>query len=153
MTVAEILDFTLKGKKRLRIVETGGCRDTLDITRWMAWNVGSSFDSVSLDSARQEELHHQLEELGLARFCTFRTTFPKKYLADQSWIDVIFLNGGSLSNTLDEFLLAVSAGTSVVILRNYSTEAALAIASAKNLGWLMEAESEPFIVLRRPYNK
>lgn len=155
MTATEILDFTLQGQKRLRIVETGANRDTLAIAKWVRWNVASDFDSVSLNAEAQFRAHQDLEISSVARYCTFHTAFPKSWLANQSWIDVAFLNASGptpLDEILEEFLICVSAGASTIILRNYSTEAAQAISSAKALGWSLEVQ-EPYLILRRPSTK
>lgn len=137
---------------KMSIVETGSV-STIDIARWVGYGKNCEFvkfDSVDMNSNRQLELHKELEKLDLAKYATFRTAFPNQYLAMRRWIDVAFLHSKDLHTTLEEFSLALSAGVRVVVFQDFQTRSAFAIRKGQDLGWKLDADAEPYLVLRRP---
>jgi hypothetical protein len=145
-TVSELLDSV--GKTPLRIVECG-FRDTLHIARWVCGFPESMFDSVLMNSRVQEITHQELEKESLAKFCTFRTQSPAKFLSSCSWVDVIFLDSDDLQTGLEEFCIGISTGASLIVMREFQTQAALAVRKAQHLGWSFTTSGN-FNILRRP---
>jgi len=120
----------------LRIVETGN-ENTLDIAKFVSTIPSSkvTFDTVDLDSNKQEAVHKTLEQFGIAKYCTFHTQSHKKFLNDLSWVDVAFLHPENLSEGLEEFQLAASTGARIIVIMDYSTRAAGAVKQAERFGW------------------
>lgn len=120
----------------LRIVETGN-ENTLGIAQFVS-NLSqnkATFDTVDLDSNKQESVHKTLEQHEVAKFCTFHTQSHKKFLNDLNWVDVAFLHPENLQEGLEEFQLAASAGARIIVMMDYQTRAAGAIKQAERFGW------------------
>ena len=159
---AELLDSVYQDRP-IRIVETGCMRDlsttsehsdgwsTLWIARWVRKHAGCTFDSVDLNINAIELAHTALEAEGLAQYCEFHLQDSLKYLGSQSWLDVAYLDScDGLEHGKEEFRLAASAGASLIIMDDFSTKAALAVAEAKKLGWDGSVAANRYSVLRRP---
>lgn len=154
------LDSVYKDRP-IRIVETGCMRDlstiseygdgwsTLYICRWLAKHSDCTFDSVDLNANAIELAHMALEAENLAKYCTFHLQDSLKYLAAQSWIDFAFLDScDGLQHGLDEFRLAASAGTKLIIMDDVQTKAMWAVKEARELGWNVSFEDR-YAVIRR----
>lgn len=147
-SVNQILDSTYPPKTLpLRIVETG-VRSTRQIAKWISDHQECKFESIDLDGKLQEATHLELEIDGTARYCTFHTQSPNKFLSAATWIDVVFLNPSDLQSGEEEFSLAISAGARSVIMSDYQARAAKAIIKARKLGWKY-TQVEDYLVLRR----
>lgn len=148
--------------KPLKIVETGCMRDlalsaewgdgwsTLYIARWVSKHPGCEFHTVDLSANSIDLAHAALEAEGLAQYCAFHLQDSIKFLNAQTWIDFAFLDScDGLQHGLDEFRLAASAGTRLIVMDDYQTKAALAVKEAKNLGWNVSF-ADRYSVFRRP---
>jgi predicted O-methyltransferase YrrM len=146
----------------LKIIETGCLRDlgttsefsdgwsTLWIARWAKEHEGTEFHSVDLSIAAIELAHMALEAEDLAAYCQFHCQDSLKYLASQTWVDFCFLDScDGLQHGLDEFRLAASAGSQLVVMDDYATKAAWAVREAKQLNWEYCC-IDRYSVLRRP---
>jgi len=145
--VKDILDSL--ESDRLKIVETG-CAYTKDIALWVSKHPESHFTSADLNSDLQYETHSILEEYGTARYCTFLTQDHYQLLSKQTWVDAAFLHPIDLQSGLHEFLLAVSTGARVVVIKDYQSRAGWAIKRAKEIGWRFEYYDGDMNILRRP---
>lgn len=132
----------------LRIIETG-CADTKDIAVWCSHNDRATFITADLDSNTQAKIHKELEELNVAKFYTIKTQDHMKFLTEQTWIDVAFLNPENLQSGLNEFHLALSAGARLVVVRGYQSKGALAVQQARRFGWSVQHAGD-YSVLVRP---
>ena len=134
--------------KPLKIIETGCMRDltpnsefsdgwsTLYIARWIKNHKGCEFHSVDLDINALDLAHLALEVEGLAQYCEFHCQDSIKYLSNITWADFIFLDScDGLQHGLDEFRLAASTGARIILMDDYQTKAAWAVAEGKKLGW------------------
>lgn len=159
---AGLLDSVYEGRP-IRIVETGCMRDlsttsetsdgwsTLYIARWVKEHPDCIFDSVDLNIGAIELAHTALEAEGLAKYCNFHLQDSIKYLSSQTWIDIAYLDScDGLEHGLAEFRLAASTGASLIILDDFSTKAATAVAEARKLGWHGDVAANRYSVLRRP---
>jgi hypothetical protein len=124
-------------KAELSIVETG-CVHTRNIAAWVRDHPDSKFVCVDLNFSHLLETHRQLEKDNTARYCTFLTQEPLKWLVKATWLDVAFLNPDNLLSGLNEFNLAMSAGARLIVLSDYQSSGAWAIRDAKKLGWEFE---------------
>lgn len=149
-TVHTILNDTLARHKlpMLHIVSTG-CEDVCNIALWVKDHDNATFETADLNGALQESYHKELEEFDAAQYCTFRTQDHKKFLTGLSWIDVAFLNADGLQEGLQEFQLAVSAGARVVVMKNFQTNAAIAVRQAQRYGWAVKSYQDYTILLRQ----
>lgn len=145
MQVKDILDSL--ESDRIKIVETG-CTFTRDIALWVSKHPESHFINADLNSEFQYEVHSILEEYGTARYCTFLTQDHYQLLSKQTWVDIAFLQPVDLQSGLQEFLLAVSTGARVVVMRDFQSRAGWAIRRAKELGWRFEYDGD-LNILRR----
>lgn len=156
------LDSIYEGRP-LKIVETGCMRDlavaaewgdgwsTLYIARWVSKHPECVFHTVDLNSNSIDLAHMALEAEALAKFCSFHLQDSIKFLGNQTWIDFAFLDScDGLQHGLDEFRLAVSAGTKLIVMDDYQTKAAWAVQEAKKLGWLVN-QVDRYSLLRRPH--
>lgn len=148
--------------KPLKIVETGCMRDlalsaewgdgwsTLYIARWVSKHPECEFHTVDLSANSIDLAHAALEAEELAQYCAFHLQDSIKFLNAQTWIDFAFLDScDGLQHGLDEFRLAASAGTRLIVMDDYQTKAALAVKEAKNLGWNVSF-ADRYSVFRRP---
>jgi hypothetical protein len=140
------------------IVETG-CASTVGIAKWVRDNtydfetkegVYASFTSLSLDGNLQVAMHAELESRGLARYCTFLTQAPSKYIGKVSWVSAAFLHPDSLREGVEQFELAASAGAELIAILDYSTRAALAVTKAREWGWTFNSQGRYSVLTRRP---
>ena len=158
----KFLDSIYEGKP-LKIIETGCMRDlalsaewgdgwsTVYIARWVKQHPESDFHTVDLSANSIELAHAALEAEGLARFCTFHLQDSLKFLSGVSFADFCFLDScDGLQHGLDEFRLAVSTGARLIVMDDFSTKAAWAVKSAKELGWGVQF-ADRYSVLRRPH--
>lgn len=155
------LDSIYEGKS-LKIIETGCMRDltyrsefddgwsTLYIARWVAKHPECEFHSVDLNINSVDIGHAALEAEGLAKYCNFHVQDSIRYLGQLTWVDFAFLDScDGLQHGLDEFRLALSAGAKLIVMDDYQTKAAWAVAEGKKLGWNVEQVSR-YSVFRRP---
>lgn len=130
--------------------EYGDGWSTPAIARWVKAHPDCEFHSCDLSANAIELAHMALEAEGLAKYCTFHLQDSLKYLAAQSWVDFAFLDScDGLQHGLDEFRLAVSAGSRMIVMDDFSTKACWATKEAKELGWHVSFEGR-YSVLRRP---
>jgi hypothetical protein len=153
--ITNILDRLDKKERRaLIIVETDndlyGSTATQTVARWISQTSPSScFYSVGMNGAAQEKQHRVLEALDLSVYCTFRTVMASKYLNDLSWIDLAILHPDDLAEGVEQFSLSMSAGASVVLIRDYQHAGAKAVERAKKLGWHVNYEGDYSILERQ----
>lgn len=147
-SVEQILNFAAKNiPLPIKVLETGTF-STRRIASWMAGYPDSKFDSIDLDGRLQEAIHTELECDGTAKYCTFHTQAPTKFLAAATWADVCFLYPSDLSAGEQEFSLAISTGARIVVLTDYQRRSASACNKGRALGWKQE-QVEDYIVLSR----
>jgi predicted O-methyltransferase YrrM len=162
MLFHKFLDSVYEGKP-LVIIETGCMRDlalaaewgdgwsTLRIAQWVAKHPECDFHTVDLSANAIDLAHNALEAEGVAQFCAFHLQDSIRFLNAQTWIDFAFLDScDGLQHGLDEFRLAVSAGSKLIVMDDYQTKAAWAVQEAKKLGWHVE-QVDRYSVLRRPH--
>lgn len=130
------------------IIETGAF-STRKIAKWVEKNNRSKFESIDLDGRLQAAVHKELECEGTAKYCTFHTQYPSKYLANLTWVDCAFLHPPDLQRGEEEFSLVISAGARIVAIDDYQVRAASAVNLAKKLGWEVK-QVEDYFVLSRP---
>jgi len=147
--------------KPLKIVEAGCMRDlalsadwgdgwaTLRIAQGVSKHTDCEFHTVDLSVNSIDLAHAALEAEGVAKFCTFHLQDSIKFLNSQTWIDFAFLDScDGLQHGLDEFRLAMSAGARMIVMDDFQTKAAWAIAEAKKLGWTYQQVDRYSVLLR-----
>lgn len=145
----EVLNDAVKDAKTFHIAETGNTF-TRSIAKWIeSQKIDVRFESVSLDGQFQALVHEQLETDGTAKFCTFHCQSPTKYFVDETWIDVVFLTPADIQDGLEQFCLAASCGTKIIIIGDYQTRAVSAVYKARALGWKFEQIGR-MSILKRP---
>jgi len=131
--------------------EYGDGWSTVYIARWVKAHPESDFHTVDLSSNSIELAHAALEAENLSKYCTFHLQDSIKFLSNLTWCDFAFLDScDGLQHGLDEFRLAVSAGAKLIVMDDFSTKAAWAVKSAKELGWDVSF-ADRYSVLRRPH--
>lgn len=142
-----------KLKKPFHILQTvdnlKNKQDTYDIVNWMDGHSNMSrFDIVSMDIVVVHKLHKDLEDLKLANYATFHLQDSILFLSGSRWIDVAFLQPSTLESGVRETQLAMSAGATLIVLKDYQTQAALAIKEAKKISWRYEPQNEYCLLWR-----
>lgn len=150
--IAQFLNSVYTGE-RFRIVETG-CASTSEIAAWVGAinsmdGPAVQFHSVDLNGTLQLSVHDTLAAQGLAKYVTFHTQAPEKFLGDETWMDVAFLNSPDLQMGEIEFDFAASAGARMIVARDFQLRAALAVRKAAEIGWDV-THYGMYSVLRRP---
>lgn len=143
LILQKLLDEVQGVTHQLMIVETGEglYGSTAAIADWVGKHAFTTFNSVSINSRAQNQCHKQLEIFQLAQYCTFRTQSPTKFLSDMTWVDFALLHPSDLSDGVQQFALALSAGASTIVIKDYQTAAAHAVRKAEALGWKIEKTS------------
>jgi hypothetical protein len=157
---ATFLDSIYQGKS-LKIIETGCMRDlatnaeygdgwsTLAIARWVREHPDCTFNSVDLSINSIELAHAALEAEGLAKYCTFHCQDSLFFLSRQTWADMCFLDScDGLAHGVDEFRLAASLGSQLIVMDDMATKGLWAVKEAKELGWDVTF-ADRYAVMRR----
>lgn len=135
------------------VIETGDglYGSTAAIADWCSRQnglMGPDFFSVSMNAVSQQKNHRQLEIFKLAQFCTFRTQAPVKFLTELTWADFVLLHPENLQEGVEQFSLALSAGAGLIVIRDYQTAGAFAVARAAGIGWKVDYDHR-YCILRR----